>query len=92
MPLTYPCMAPTIHTQADVGSKIKFGRVLALKSEGNFTVGQPYLDNVAVEAEILEELRGPKVLVYKMKPKKHYRRKNGHRQELSKFMVTKIGA
>lgn len=43
-----------------------------------------------VEAEVLEELRGPKVLVYKMRPKKHYRRTQGHRQELTKFMVTSI--
>ena len=45
-----------------------------------------------VEAEILEELRGPKIIVYKMKPKKTYRRKNGHRQELTKFQVTSISA
>jgi ribosomal protein L21 len=76
--------------KADVGSKIKFGRVLALKKDGKFNVGTPYLESVGIEAEILEELRGPKVLVYKMRPKKHYRRKNGHRQELSKFMVTSI--
>lgn len=76
--------------KADVGSKIKFGRVLALKKDGKFTVGTPYLESVGIEAEILEELRGPKLIVYKMRPKKHYRRKNGHRQELSKFMVTSI--
>jgi large subunit ribosomal protein L21 len=45
-----------------------------------------------VEAEILEELRGPKIIVYKMKPKKHYRRKQGHRQDLTKFQVTSITA
>ncbi|PNH06110.1 50S ribosomal protein L21, chloroplastic [Tetrabaena socialis] len=78
--------------KADVGSKIKFGRVLALKHDGKLTVGKPYLGNVAVEAEVLEELRGPKVIVYKMRPKKHYRRKQGHRQDLSKFMITKIEA
>ncbi|KXZ51088.1 hypothetical protein GPECTOR_14g71 [Gonium pectorale] len=78
--------------KADVGSKIQFGRVLALKHDGKLTVGKPYLSNVAVEAEIIEELRGPKVIVYKMRPKKHYRRKQGHRQDLSKFMVTKIEA
>lgn len=60
--------------KADVGSKIKFGRVLALKHDGKLTVGQPYLSNVTVEAEVLEELRGPKVIVYKMRPKKHYRK------------------
>jgi ribosomal protein L21 len=65
--------------KADVGAKIKFGRVLALKHEGKLTVGMPYLEKVNVEAEVIEELRGPKVIVYKMKPKKHYRRKQGHR-------------
>lgn len=78
--------------KVDVGSKIKFGRVLALKHDGKLTVGKPYLTNVAVEAEVIEELRGPKVIVYKMRPKKHYRRKQGHRQDLSKFMVTSISA
>lgn len=64
--------------------------MLALKHDGKFQVGQPYLDGITVEAEIMEDLKGPKVIVYKMKPKKHYRRTNGHRQPLTKFMVTKI--
>jgi large subunit ribosomal protein L21 len=74
------------------GSKIKFGRVLALKMDGKLTVGTPYLENVTVEADVIEEMRGPKIIVYKMKPKKHYRKKNGHRQDLSKFRVTSITA
>lgn len=45
----------------EVGDTIRLGRVLAHKANGEFKVGQPYLDTVAVEAEILEELRGPKV-------------------------------
>ncbi|KAF8065499.1 rplU [Scenedesmus sp. PABB004] len=69
--------------QVAVGDKIRLGRVLALKQGDSFTVGKPYLEGVTVEAEVLEELRGPKIIVYKMKPKKHYRRKNGHRQELT---------
>ena len=52
--------------------------------------GQPYLENVKVQAQIVEELKGKKVIVYKMRPKKHYQKKNGHRQPLTKFMVTKI--
>ena len=76
---------------AEPGSKIKFGRVLALKKDGGkLSVGAPFVDGATVEADVVEELRGPKVLVYKMKPKKHYRRTNGHRQDLSKFMVTKV--
>ncbi|KAG7668756.1 hypothetical protein Ndes2437B_g07164 [Nannochloris sp. 'desiccata'] len=76
--------------EAPEGSKINLGRVLALKANGKFHVGKPYLEGITVEAEILEDLKGPKVIVYKMKPKKHYRRTNGHRQPLTKFMVTKI--
>ncbi len=72
------------------GSVIELGRVLALKHDGEFKVGQPYLDGVKVTAEILGEEKGDKVIVYKMKPKKHYRRTNGHRQPLTKFLVTKI--
>jgi ribosomal protein L21 len=44
-----------------VGSKIRFGRVLALKANGSVQLGAPYLEDAAVEAEVLEELRGPKV-------------------------------
>ncbi|KAK9818015.1 hypothetical protein WJX72_005717 [[Myrmecia] bisecta] len=76
--------------KAEPGSKIQFARVLALKSGGQFQVGRPYLEDVKVEAEILEELKGPKLVVYKMKPKKHYRNKTGHRQLLTKFLITKI--
>ena len=39
---------------------------------------------------MLEELKAPKIIVYKMKPKKHYRRTNGHRQPLTKLLITKI--
>lgn len=47
--------------QVGVGDRIRLGRVLAVKQGGKFTVGKPYLEDIAVEAEVLEELRGPKV-------------------------------
>lgn len=50
-----------------VGDKIRLGRVLALKQGDNFTVGKPYLEDVNIEAEVLEELRGPKVRQYPAK-------------------------
>lgn len=75
---------------AEPGATVQFGRVLAFKNEGKFHVGKPYLENIKVEAEILDEVRGPKLIVYKMKPKKHYQRKTGHRQDLTKFKVVKI--
>jgi large subunit ribosomal protein L21 len=70
--------------KAEPGDVVSFARVLALKSDDEFHVGQPYVDGVTVEAEIVEDLKGPKVTIYKMKPKKHTRKMVGHRQPLSK--------
>ncbi|EFN53470.1 hypothetical protein CHLNCDRAFT_136744 [Chlorella variabilis] len=78
--------------EAEPGSKIQLGRVLAHKAGGKFAVGQPYVEGVKVEAEVLEELKGPKVIVFRMKAKKHFRRLNGHRQPLSKILITSISA
>ena len=50
-------------SQAEPGCTIKLGRVLAHKAGGKFTVGQPYLGAVTVEALVLEELKGPKLIV-----------------------------
>ena len=76
--------------QAEPGSKLLLGRVLALKESGEFHVGRPYLEDVRVEADVMEELKAPKVVIFKMRAKKHYRRKTGHRQPLTKFLITKI--
>merc|ERR1711869_15903 len=76
--------------QAETGSKIRFGRVLAIKKDGEILVGAPWLPKGVVEANVLNELKNDKIIVYKMKPKKHTRSKNGHRQWMSRFFVTKI--
>ncbi len=83
-------MAIACLSQAEPGSKVQLGRVLALKDDGVFHVGQPYLESVVVEAEVLDEVKGPKLTIFKMNSKKHYRRKTGHRQLLTKFLITKI--
>jgi large subunit ribosomal protein L21 len=70
--------------KAEPGDVVSFGRVLALKADDEFHVGRPYVEGVTVEAEIIEELKGPKVTIYKMQPKKHTRKTVGHRQPLSK--------
>jgi large subunit ribosomal protein L21 len=77
--------------RAEPGDVVNFGRVLAYKADGELHVGQPYVDGVKVEAEIVEEFKGPKVLVYKMRPKKHYRRTKGHRQCLTKCALAFLG-
>merc|ERR1712124_107722 len=76
--------------QAQVGAKVRFGRVLAVKDNGKFHVGAPWVDTASIEADILDNFKRNKILVYKMKPKKHTRSKNGHRQLLTRFLVTKI--
>lgn len=72
----------------EVGDIVSFGRVLLLKLDGEPYFGSPYLQNVTVEAEILEHYKGPKTIVLKHKRKKNYLKKRGHRQHLTKWMVT----
>merc|ERR550514_1788982 len=71
-------------------SKIKFGRVLALKDHDKFHLGAPWVENASVEAEVLNEFKCNKIVVYKMNPKKHTRKLRGHRQLMTRFLVTKI--
>ena len=73
----------------EVGQTVEFDRVLLLVEDGTVRVGTPYLENVVVKGEIRQDDRGPKVIVYKYKSKKGYRRKSGHRQP---FMATAITA
>jgi hypothetical protein len=63
---------------------------LLINNDGEVTVGQPYIEGATVEGTVMSHLRGRKVLVYKMKPKKNYRKKRGHRQELTRVMINSI--
>ena len=73
-----------------LGKQITLNRVLLLNNEGNILVGQPYLKSVKIQGKVLEHLRGKKTIVYKMKPKKKTRRKQGHRQELTRVLIQDI--
>jgi large subunit ribosomal protein L21 len=64
--------------------------VLLVKDAKGTTVGQPYVKGATVELKVLAHRRGPKLLIYKMRPKKKTRRKNGHRQELTRVLVQSI--
>lgn len=72
------------------GDSITFDQVLLVSKDGKFTVGAPTVDGAKVTAKIVKHGKGPKVIVYKMRPKKHYRRKNGHRQPFTRVMVESI--
>ena len=74
----------------ELGKEITLNRVLLLNNEGEILVGQPYLDKVKVKGKILEHLRGQKKIVYKMRPKKKTRKKQGHRQKLTRILIKDI--
>ena len=74
----------------ELGKEIILNRVLLLNDEGNILVGKPYLDSVKIKGKILEHLRGKKTIVYKMRPKKKTRKKQGHRQDLTRVLIEDI--
>ncbi len=74
----------------ELGKEITLNRVLLLNNEGEILIGKPYLESVTVKGKILEHLRGRKTLVYKMRPKKKTRKKQGHRQELTRVLIEEI--
>lgn len=75
---------------AAVDDTVTLEQVLLVKDSKGATLGQPYVKGASVELKVLEHRRGPKIIVYKMRPKKKTRRKNGHRQELTRVMVQSI--
>ena len=74
----------------EAGEAVTFDQVLALGGEGGLSVGTPVLDGASVQAEVVEQTRGDKIIVFKKKRRKNYRRKRGHRQYLTVLRVTDI--
>lgn len=74
----------------EFGKQITLNRVLLLNNEGDLLIGKPYVESVKVKGKILEHLRGKKMIVYKMRPKKKTRKKQGHRQELTRVLIEDI--
>jgi len=74
------------------GADITFDRVLMVGSDGSARVGTPLLAGATVQAQVEQQYRGPKIVVFKYKPKKRYRRRTGHRQSLTRVAITAINA
>ena len=72
------------------GDKIALVRVLLVNNNGNVSVGHPCLENTSVEATVLGHIQSKKITVYKMRPKKKTRKKQGHRDNLTRIMVNSI--
>ena len=75
---------------SEEGSKISFDKVLLLDDNGNVTLGAPAVEGASVEATVLQHLKGDKVIVFKKKRRKGYKKKNGHRQYLTQIQISGI--
>jgi len=78
--------------QAEEGAQVTFDKVMLVEDGGNVTIGAPAIEGAAVTAKILGHLKGDKVIVFKKKRRKGYRKKNGHRQYLSEIQIENIAA
>ena len=75
---------------AEEGKKVTFDKVVFVSEDGKVQVGNPYVKGVKVEGKVISHGKGKKIIVFKMKPKKNYRRKQGHRQPYTKVEITTI--
>lgn len=73
------------------GETVEFNKVLLLDKEGAITVGAPTVEGAKVVVEVLNpEVKGDKVIVFKMKRRKDYRKRNGHRQKYTQVVVKQV--
>jgi large subunit ribosomal protein L21 len=75
---------------AEEGKKVTFSDVILVSDDENIQVGNPYVKGVKVEGKVVSHGKGKKIIVFKMKAKKNYRRKQGHRQPYTKVEITAI--
>ena len=74
----------------EAGEAVPFDKVLAVIDGDNVTVGTPVVEGAKVDASVVKNGKGKKIIVFKYKPKKGYRRKQGHRQPYTKVTIGKI--
>lgn len=77
---------------AEPGTEVTLDRVLMVEQDGDVKIGTPVVDGAKVIASVDAQKRGKKLIVFKMRPKKRYRRKTGHRQSLTQLTITDIVA
>lgn len=77
---------------AEEGAAVVFDKVLVISGEDQLTVGSPAVEGASVNAKVVGHGKDKKVIVFKYKPKKGYRKKQGHRQPYTKVQIEKINA
>jgi large subunit ribosomal protein L21 len=75
---------------AELDADVTFDKVMLVDNNGAVTIGAPTIDGASVSGKVLAHVKGDKVIVFKKKRRKGYRRKNGHRQLLTKVQISKI--
>ncbi|HAR19761.1 MAG TPA: 50S ribosomal protein L21 [Cytophagales bacterium] len=80
----------TDHLQVAAGEAVSFDKILLLDDNGKVSVGVPTVAGAKVSGKVLEHVRGDKVLVFKKKRRKGYRKLNGHRQDYTKVLIENI--
>ena len=76
--------------QAGIGEKVDLERVLLVTDGKNVTVGTPYIDGAIVNATVVSQYKGPKIIVFKYKPNQRYRVKTGHRQKYTQLEINSV--
>jgi large subunit ribosomal protein L21 len=74
----------------EVGEQIELGNVLLVSDGDEIAVGQPSVEGASVKATVVEQFRGKKILVWKYRPRKRYRKRQGHRQSYTRLRVDEI--
>jgi len=86
-----PGMSVSVEKLAgEVGDQVSFDKVLLLADDESVAVGRPLVDGASVNAEIVKHGRGDKLIVFKFKRRKDYRRKNGHRQDYTTVRIDDV--
>ena len=75
---------------AERGETVTFDTVLLVGGDNEYTLGTPKIEGATVNGKVVRQLRGKKIIVFKMKRRKGYRKKQGHRQNLTEVFITKI--
>ena len=78
------------HFSAEVGDELDLERVLLIVDDEGTSIGSPYIKGVKIQATVMAQIKAPKVIVFKYKPKKRYRVKQGHRQQYTRIRIDSI--